>query len=616
MTSGVLQNLQTFWGSPLECSSIQIGDFVKGESEIIYGVYTRLFINSKVFGRRASSECYADGVKSNYMWDLCLPYTCNEDDALNIAKQIYWRSDWRPSGFNKTTPFCYATNEHTNDRAEDYRYWIVLIVLAFFVVLSIVASLVSYHLDDVRILHKAWLWKLLLCFSFHTNFTNLFTVRSARNADRLEILNMLRVVSISIVVLGHTCIMIRFFSDNVDDVRQTKTHFLMEIIYNGYFAVDTFLWLSGFLTTFVFLRMYERNPWILRSKKFWILFYVHRLVRIVPAYFCIILFKTFVLPIFLNSSVQNLGLRSTEDVCLKTWWSNLLFLNNIIGANAQCLIPAWYIATDLQIYVFSPLILVPLVLKGFVGIFIILIGIVASTVLHFFTVYSKNFPPTVVLEPSEIRESARNLDEYNRDVYYSALVRCQVYLIGMLIGFVVRKRQNIRINRYLSILIWIVALGLMACSQFGLHGWRNGDQWTRLKSALYSSLSRIGWSVGLIVITLSCRYNCGGPLQRLARLNIWIPMAKLTYCVYLIHPLVLQYMIYSTNGPIMFTGTLTMFATIFIPVWVVTWLSAVFWSCCFEMSFTNLEKMFVKMEIRTERPSYNSIETVEEVTRF
>ncbi|KAI6234089.1 Acyl-transf-3 domain-containing protein [Aphelenchoides fujianensis] len=338
---GVFEEVQLFWGSPLECAAIQIGNAAAGESEIIYGRYSRqaqfrLFINNRVLGLRQSLECFNDGLKSNFMWDLCLPHTCEENDALEIGRKIFRRSEWRPDGFDSTfTPFCYATNEHTNDRQTDWRFWIVL------------------------------------------------------GGDQLEILHVMRVVSICSVILGHTCISIRFFA--------------------GYFAVDNYFFISGLLTAYLFLKL-EQNPRVLRTPSFWALFFVHRLVRLVPAYFSVLLFKTFVFPLLLNGSVQNMGLQSTEDVCLHTWWTNLLFVNNLVGSNTQCLIPAWFVATDLQIFLFAPLLLLPIVWKPMVGMAIVGSGILLSTAAHFFTVYSNFYPPTVFLEPTEVSGMATNLE--------------------------------------------------------------------------------------------------------------------------------------------------------------------------------------------------------------
>ncbi|KAI6218184.1 Nose resistant to fluoxetine protein 6 [Aphelenchoides fujianensis] len=591
LSPGVLEEVQMSWGSPLECAAIQIGNAEAGESEIIYGRYSRLFINNRVLGLRQSIECFNDGLKSNFMWDLCLPHTCEENDALEIGRQIFRRSEWRPDGFDSTfTPFCYATNEHTNDRQADWRFWIVLAVLCIPALLALVGSIVTYSLESIRDFRKLWLWTFLISFSFHTNCKSIFAVRSARRSgDQLEVLHAMRVVSICWVILGHTCISVRFLADNVDDVRRTKEHWWMEVIYNGYFAVDCFFFISGLLTAYLFLK-FEQNPKVLQTPSFWALFFVHRLLRIVPAYFCVLLFKTFVFPLVINGSVQNMGLQSTEDVCLHTWWTNLLFVNNLVGSNAQCLIPAWFVATDLQIFLFAPLLLLPIVWKPLVGVAIVCLGILLSTATHFFTVYSNFYPPAVFLEPTEVSGKATNLDDYNRNVYYASWIRCQVYFVGMLVGVFLRKRGKLHVPRWAAICLWLLAGGSMAACQFGLHGWRNGARWSRAESAFYSAFSRLGWTFGLVVITFSTRFGFAGPLGRLARIKGWIPAARLTYCMYLLHPLVLQYAIFSIRGLVVFKGT---FLSAYIPVLVVTFVLSIAWSACFEVSFGNLERLLL-----------------------
>lgn len=125
-------------------------------------------------------------------------------------------------------------------------------------------------------------------------------------------------------------------------------------------------------------------------------------------------------------------------------------------------------------------------------------------------------------------------------------------------GVFLRKRRKLHVPRWLALSVWFLALSAMAACQFGLHGWRNGDRWSRVESAFYSAFSRLGWTLGLVVITLSTRFDFGGPLGRVARIVGWIPAARLTYCSYLLHPLVLQYAIFSVREPLIFKGTTDM----------------------------------------------------------
>ena len=55
---------------------------------------------------------------------------------------------------------------------------------------------------------------------------------------------------------------------------------------------------------------------------------------------------------------------------------------------------AWYLATDMQIFVLTPLILVPLALNPIFGIVVAVILLLLSTAANVITVYINRYPPT------------------------------------------------------------------------------------------------------------------------------------------------------------------------------------------------------------------------------
>mmetsp|Transcript_14237 Transcript_14237/g.2322 ORF Transcript_14237/g.2322 Transcript_14237/m.2322 type:complete len:88 (+) Transcript_14237:678-941(+) len=65
--------------------------------------------------------------------------------------------------------------------------------------------------------------------------------------------------------------------------------------YNGFFAVDTFFWLSAFLMVFIFCPMYEAKRCRIGVVG-WVMVYVHRFMRIVPVYAAFMAFYNLVLP--------------------------------------------------------------------------------------------------------------------------------------------------------------------------------------------------------------------------------------------------------------------------------------------------------------------------------
>lgn len=60
----------------------------------------------------------------------------------------------------------------------------------------------------------------------------------------------------------------------------------------------------------------------------------------------------------------------------------------------QCYLTTWYLATDFQLHVFAPVLLIPLALKPVLGYITAGLLILLSTVANLVTVYKEYFPPT------------------------------------------------------------------------------------------------------------------------------------------------------------------------------------------------------------------------------
>ena len=58
-------------------------------------------------------------------------------------------------------------------------------------------------------------------------------------------------------------------------------------------------------------------------------------------------------------------------------------------------------------------------------------------------------------------------------------------------------------------------------------------------AALYSATSRIIWAMGLAWITFASAHNYGGLVSWFLSLKVWVPFSRLTYCAYLVHPIII-----------------------------------------------------------------------------
>ena len=124
--------------------------------------------------------------------------------------------------------------------------------------------------------------KILLCFSFYSNFGKLFSSRSGSSADPLESLNAVRVMAMGWVILGHVTVekLAGLPVANPDGFNHVLQLPSFALIYGAYYAVDAFFWMSGLLMAFLFIKeLNARN-----GKVNWGLVYFHRFWRILPIY--------------------------------------------------------------------------------------------------------------------------------------------------------------------------------------------------------------------------------------------------------------------------------------------------------------------------------------------
>lgn len=80
--------------------------------------------------------------------------------------------------------------------------------------------------------------------------------------------------------------------------------------------------------------------------------------------------------------------------CRQHWWTHFLYINNLVHPNQQCFGPGWYLASDMQMYIFTPILLIPLAFNKFLGVGIAALVFVASIAANIATVYKHHYPLT------------------------------------------------------------------------------------------------------------------------------------------------------------------------------------------------------------------------------
>ena len=194
--------------------------------------------------------------------------------------------------------------------------------------------------------------KIFICFSFARNVYKIFHTTPHKEDDYLSILNGVRVLSILYVILGHGYVSIS--SAPIVDINQVNLlvkPWIFGIVPGGFFAVDTFFFLSAFLGTYLMLiKFYQKQKLNLG------MIYFHRVYRIIiPLGLVIAAYLTFY--IYLGSGpIWNQRAQPGIDSCKEQWWYAILLVSNVLPWKNphHCMGWIWYLANDMQFFLLLP----------------------------------------------------------------------------------------------------------------------------------------------------------------------------------------------------------------------------------------------------------------------
>ncbi|GIY20664.1 nose resistant to fluoxetine protein 6 [Caerostris extrusa] len=208
-----------------------------------------------------------------------------------------------------------------------------------------------------------------------------------------------------------------------------------------------------------------------------------------------------------------------DPSCQSRWWWNILYINNFLAASEQCMGWAWYLANDMQFYVICPLFLIALWRRPVIGYSLLGVTFAASTITTFVLSYEYNLF-------SGLGNIVRVVDDIEDFCF-----------VGILLAYCIYKtRQNgsFKLHKITLYLGWIVASTITLACMYGLY---HRDQ-SRVEIAFYNSFSRTCFAFGLAWVIFVCVTDQGGVVNNILSWKALIPLSRLTYCAYLVHPIV------------------------------------------------------------------------------
>ncbi|KAL5021783.1 hypothetical protein ScPMuIL_000938 [Solemya velum] len=374
--------------------------------------------------------------------------------------------------------------------------------------------------------------KCLLAFSMLTNSRKILSMKQAPGS--LTVLNGIRCLSISWVVLGHTYNFGLGAVENMADLGLAKKDWEFQVVVNALVSVDTFFLLSGLLVSYLALKELEKKGSINFA-----MFYFHRFWRLTPPYMLLMLLYV---PLFKYWGDGPMWAKDGYEYnsCEDTWWTNLLYVNNFVrayGLDKMCMAWSWYLANDMQFYWVSPLLFLPLYYSKVLGRLSCLAFLLGTTITPAVLAKINHLPPTVMGGGGDDSSDANT---YFIEYYIKPYCRMGPYIVGIILGYVLFKNKcNAKMNKLTVLIGWCSAIFTCLAVLYGLYDAMNDNPVSDNVSALYNALHRTAWAAGIGWVIFACVTGYGGTLNTFLSWKGWLPLTRLTYCVYLVHPIVI-----------------------------------------------------------------------------
>ncbi|KAK3088750.1 hypothetical protein FSP39_023299, partial [Pinctada imbricata] len=427
--------------------------------------------------------------------------------------------------------------------------------------------------------------KLFLSFSVYSNGKKILD--TSQGAGTLTAINGIRFLSMTWVLLGHS---VAFGIGMVGNIGEAFPDYLnrwtFQAISNALISVDSFFVLSGLLVGYLTLRELKKND----GKLNWFLFYFHRFWRLTPPYMLLMMVYVPLFPYLYDGPFwSEKGVEPNQ--CKDSWYFNLLYVNNFVSNFTQqtCMGWAWYLANDMQFYVISPIFILPLYYSQTIGIVVVMVGILACSITSGVISKTENLPATLFVTNGDNKAML----DYFTDYYVKPYCRIGPYLVGMLTGYFLYKTDcRYRMNKIVNLLGWLIATVLSCLILYGLHDEVNGHPLSTDVSALYNSTHRTVWGVCLSWVIFTCATGNGGFVNTLLSWKAFVPLSRLTYCGYLIHPIIMYLIYQGLRQPYYLTDTALV--TNFLSQLVLAYMAAFVLSLTFESPMMGLEKALLR----------------------
>lgn len=344
-----------------------------------------------------------------------------------------------------------------------------------------------------------------------------------RPEQNYKVIDGIRAIAILWVILFHVWL---FQSNIFPELTKNAVDIpFLTWITRGDLGVDLFFVISGFLIGTILFKEYQKNSRINFKK-----FYIRRFFRLIPVY----TFAMIIAAYFLKGT----GLDNWQDS-----WSNFIYVNNYITGSYMPW--TWSLAIEEQFYIVAPFLIafvLPLFKRKY--LFFIILALIPIAFTYYYSVNLYHFKI-----PFEITFPNDNWMHWFWDYYMLTHLRYGGLLCGIIAAYLnvfykarlIEYYQNQKgLNDSLVVISMVIFVGISSISL---------GQWMIVENSVFNSLpAPVGswyeilhrelFCYVVAYLILTCLYSESlfiQPLKRFLSLNLFYPIAQISYSAYLFH---------------------------------------------------------------------------------
>ncbi|CAC5405309.1 unnamed protein product [Mytilus coruscus] len=255
----------------------------------------------------------------------------------------------------------------------------------------------------------------------------------------------------------------------------------------------------------------------------------------------------------------------------------------------------WTIANPLRVkemmesFTYQVVLSIPLAVDTFFMIRSIKIGLVLISVLMIGGISAAAYSEHTF--KGDLLHGKGDNDVYWTNVYTPPWCRVSAYCVGILLGILMKKRPRKQLHWIQTVIGWTLATvgGLFVVYIPYSENRKGGTPWSLDVRTAYESLGRPLWASCVAWVVFACHNGNGGVVNKILSWRGLVPLSRLAYAVYLIHPIVMMTHFFSRRTLFYLDDFNVVY--LYIGHIVVTFMVAFVASITFEAPFLSLEKI-------------------------